>query len=478
VALGETQDDVLNAILRTDDTGKTWRVVFEEKGVRAKNLLPSWIEYRAPGSYPNVYFCEARTLGVAPTDPNVCYATDLFRTYRTLDGGKLWEQVNSVWEIPPGHVIDMSRSYWTTRGLDVTTCYGVHWDPFDPQHMFITYTDIGLFQSVDGGKSWFGSTEGVPNTWRNTTYWIVFDPDVKGLMWGAFSLNHDMPRPKMWRQRDTDTYEGGVCVSTDGGRTWRLSNEGMPPTCATHILMDSTSPKGARVFYVSGFGRGVFKSVDNGKTWTLKNRGIEEVKPLAWRITRAEDGTLYLVVARRSEKGRIGDADDGALYKSTDGAETWVKMPLPEGTNGPNALTLDPSDNRRMYLSAWGVYRAEGDTGGGVFLSTDRGETWKSIFSDSQHVYDLTVDPKNPSVLYICGFDSAAWRSADGGKTWSRIKGYNFKWGHRVILDQGDLEKIYITTFGGSVWHGPAAGDPDATEDILTPVPHVHSAKH
>ena len=28
---------------------------------------------------------------------------------------------------------------------------------------------------------------------------------------------------------------------------------------------------------------------------------------------------------------------------------------------------------------------------------------------------------------------------------------------------------IYITTFGGSVWHGPAEGDPDAVEDIAGP---------
>lgn len=30
---------------------------------------------------------------------------------------------------------------------------------------------------------------------------------------------------------------------------------------------------------------------------------------------------------------------------------------------------------------------------------------------------------------------------------------------------------IYVTTFGGSVWHGPAAGDPDAAEDIAAPAP-------
>jgi photosystem II stability/assembly factor-like uncharacterized protein len=475
LSLGGGRSDVAYAIVKTTDAGRSWNIVFREEGKPAANLSPSWIEFRASASADDssVYFSEARLLGVAPTDPNVCYATDLFRTYRTLDGGKTWQQVNSVAVIPPGLAttkLDFSQCHWTTRGLDVTTCYGVHWDPLDPVHMFITYTDIGLFQSADGGKSWFGSTEGVPAAWRNTTYWVVLDPQVKGLMWGVFSGTHDIPRPKMWRRRDTDAYQGGVCVSTDGGLHWRISNEGMPQTCPTHILMDPTSPRGARVLYVAAFGRGVFKSIDNGKTWTLKNKGIEKAKPFAWRITRADDGTLYLVVARRSE-GRIGDADDGALYKSTDGAENWVEMPLPGGTNGPNALALDPTDKRRMYLSAWGLSGRGLDTGGGVFLSTDGGETWKNIFSDSQHVYDLTVDPKDSKVLYICGFDSGAWRSADAGKTWSCIRGYNFKWGHRVIPDPADSGKIYITTFGGSVWHGPAAGDPGATGDIPTPVP-------
>jgi len=39
------------------------------------------------------------------------------------------------------------------------------------------------------------------------------------------------------------------------------------------------------------------------------------------------------------------------------------------------------------------------------------------------------------------------------------------------LMDPNDASKIYITTYGGSVWHGPAAGDPTATEDILTSVP-------
>lgn len=300
--------------------------------------------------------------------------------------------------------------------------------------------------------------------------WVAFDPKVKGLMWGGFARTHDLPRAKMWRRGDPDTFGGGVGTSTDGGEHWTVTNTGMPETPVTHILVDPASPVGARTVYACGFGRGVYKSTDNGKTWTLKINGIEKRQPFAWRIMRADEGTLYLVVSRRSEVGYTGDAEDGALYRSTDGAEHWMKMKLPDGVSGPTGLTLDPTDQRRMYLSAWGAQLPDGDTGGGVFVSADGGKTWKNIFNQSQHVYDVTVDPKNPNILYNCGFEVGAYRSTDRGKTWTRIRGFNFKWGHRVIPDPVDRSKIYITTFGGSVWHGPAAGDPRAIEDIVTPI--------
>ena len=128
---------------------------------------------------------------------------------------------------------------------------------------------------------------------------------------------------------------------------------------------------------------------------------------------------------------------------------------------------MDPADPERLYLSAWGVTHPDGDTGGGIFLSTDAGATWRNVLPEAQHVYDVTVDPRDPSVLYACGFDQAAFRSADRGETWTRIRGFNFKWGHRVIPDPADAAKIYVTTFGGSVWHGPAQGDPSAIEDVV-----------
>jgi photosystem II stability/assembly factor-like uncharacterized protein len=454
-------DVPFNGIAKTTDGGRMWTVVHAESDRPSSNLAGSWIEPRAQEDGHSVWFDAPYDLAVAPKEPDVAYATDLFRTYRTTDGGRTWAQVNSE---------SRGDDRWTTRGLDVTTTYAVQFDPHDPRRVFIPYTDIGLFRSEDGGETWTGSTTGIPRAWRNTTYWLAFDPEVKDLVWGAFSGTHDLPRPKMWRRTDPARFRGGVAVSTDGTRHWTVSSQGMEESAITHVLLDPGSPKGGRTLYAAAFGRGVYKSTNNGRTWSLKNEGLApdpRNQPFAWRLALAPDGALYLVVARRSERGRIGDRDDGALYRSTDGAEHWQPVPLPRGTNGPNGLTVDPADPKRLYLSAWGVTHPDGDTGGGIFLSTDAGATWRNALPEAQHVYDVTVDPRDPKVLYACGFDQAAFRSTDRGEAWTRIRGFNFKWGQRVVADPVDASKIYVTTFGGSVWHGPAAGDPDATEDVV-----------
>ena len=148
----------------------------------------------------SIWFHAPYDPAAAPNDPDVAYATDLFRTYRTVDGGRTWAQVTS--EARGG-------DRWASRGLDVTTTYDVQHDPHDPRRVFVPTTDIGLFRSEDGGETWTGSTAGIPRDWRNTTYALAFDPEVPGLVWGAFGGTHDLPRPKMWRRTDPSRFRGG-----------------------------------------------------------------------------------------------------------------------------------------------------------------------------------------------------------------------------------------------------------------------------
>jgi len=446
-------------VAKTTGAGRAWSLVWKEDSnpaaKSAANIHDAWITERFGTDWGE----NPLALTVADQDANVSYGTDLGRTMRTTDGGANWVAVYSR---------KLEGNGWVSTGLDVTTTYGYHFDPFDHNRQFISTTDIGLFRSEDGGKSWVSSTQGVPREWMNTTYWIVFDPTVKGRVWSVNSWTHDLPRPKMWRRKAILDYRGGVCRSEDGGRTWTKSNHGMEQTAATHILLDPTSPPDARVLYVAAFGRGVYKSTDGGKSWTLKNAGIVQKEPFAWRIVRDAKGTLYVLVARRSEDGSIGNDGDGAIYRSTDGAEHWTPVAMPQGSNAPNGLAVDPNTPDRLYLAAWARDKGEHGEGGGIFLSEDAGKTWRQVLERDRHIYDVTIDPRDANILYAAGFESSAWRSTDRGEHWTRIPGFNFKWGHRVIPDPQDPKKVYITTFGGGVWYGSVDGE-DRPLDIMTP---------
>jgi photosystem II stability/assembly factor-like uncharacterized protein len=444
-------------VARTSDQGKSWDLVWKESSQPAANIHEAWMSpFFGPGNPDSPL-----DMAVSEQDSNLVYSTDYGRILRTTDGGKNWHAVYST---------RRDDGTFSSRGLENTTNYGVHFDPFDAKRMFISYTDIGPFRSENGGESWLPSEDGIPAKWRNTTYWIVFDPNIRGRMWAATSGQHDLPEPKTWRKKSPSSWEGGICISEDGGTTWRPSNTGMPPAAATHVVLDPKSSPEARVLYVAAFGRGVYKSTDSGKTWTLKNTGIPGKEPFAYRLTLDATGTLYLVIARRSTDGGFGNDEDGAVYRSTDGAEHWTLLALPSGVNGPRGLVVDPKNPKRLYLAAWGRNLSHHAEGGGVYTSEDSGKSWRASWTRDQHTYDVTVDSEQPDIVYAAGYESSVWRSADKGKTWKRIPGFNFKWVNRVIPDPQHENMIYITTFGGGVWHGPALGDPSAVDEIATPV--------
>lgn len=427
-------------IFKSTDRGETWQWALKITDKQPANRKLGWIEQDFDTAWGGAPFY----MSVAPSDPQVCYATDWGGTHRTVDGGATWQQLYC--EIAP----DGSAS---TRGLDVTNTYWVCFDPHQPAHLALACTDIGLFHSLNSGQTWQHALDGVPGGVSNTCYQLVFDPDVPGKAWAVWSDCHDMPRPKMFKSGKFSRYKGALTVSTDGLASWQAAAKGLPATgVPTDLVLDPRSPAGKRTLYAAFVAQGVYKSTDDGQTWAAKNEGISGNQN-AWRLVQLPDGILYLLVCRGLEGETV---IDGALYISSDGAEHWRQVTLPAGVNFPNDLAFDPYHPQRLYLATWPTQVDNTEIHGGLYRSDDGGQTWTNIYDESSHVYGVTVDKNNPATVIITTFEGKVLRSDDFGQTWKPLAGFTFQWPKQPIFDPHNPGMLYVTTFGSSMWYGSA----------------------
>jgi photosystem II stability/assembly factor-like uncharacterized protein len=448
------QPVVRYGILRSDDSGDTWQWAVKhddfhdpanrEFGWAERDYGAQWGDLTGDEQVsPKGRFCW--DVVASPVNPDVCYTMDFSTIYATHDGGQTWRQL--VTRLDP----DGSAS---SRGIDVQGMFDVCFDPFDAQHLVLPTTDAGLFHSTNGGRTWRHDLAGVPREWINSCYWLVFDPEVKGRAWSAWTAMHDIPRLKMLREEFFARDRGGICRSDDGLRSWLPSARGLPALArCTHILLDPASPPGQRTLYAALYRDGIYKSVDDGLSWEKKDRGIDPRNPFAWRLALAPDGTLYAVMV----KNRLpGQEYPGQIYRSSDGAASWQPVPLPEDVDFPNDLTIDASG--RLYLACWPRLVEGRNFGGGAYASDDGGRTWVQLTDPGLHVYTVSVDKADPSKLYLGTFDAALFCSTDRGQTWKQLPGFDFQWGYRPVPDPHHPGMLYMTTFGSSVWYGPAEG--------------------
>ena len=99
-------------------------------------------------------------------------------------------------------------------------------------------------------------------------------------------------------------------------------------------------------------------------------------------------------------------------------------------------------------------------------LSLERGRTPEET-RQKPRKKDLALDGritavvqarKDPSVLYARTVSRGLLKSQDRGETWRQVRGLPFRGPNRVTVDPRDHETIWVSTFGGGIWRGPAMG--------------------
>ena len=231
---------------------------------------------------------------------------------------------------------------------------------------------------------------------------------------------------------------GGVWKTENSGRTWfPIADDPVTGISIGSIGAIAVAPSDPNIVYVGtgepdirsqhSYGVGLFKSTDAGKTW--HSIGLAETRQIGKIVVDPEDPNRVYVAAL----GHVYKANpDRGVYRSLDGGAHWKKVLInakdPDNV-GAVDLALDSHDPRTIYASLWAtrrppwaVYAPSNMPGGGLYKSTDGGDTWHQLggglpADDYVGKIGIAVAPSNPNRLYAVVDDlgTAIARSFRGG---------------------------------------------------------------
>jgi photosystem II stability/assembly factor-like uncharacterized protein len=195
-------------------------------------------------------------------------------------------------------------------------------------------------------------------------------------------------------------------------------------------------PGEMHTFYFGGTGGGVWKSDDAGESWRNITDGQLQVGGVgAIAVAPSDPNVVYVGTGSVDIRGNISPGI--GMYRSTDAGKTWAHTGLREaGQIG--RIQIHPNDPDRVFAAALGNPFGNNEERG-VFRSTDGGASWEKVFylNDSTGVVDVAMDPGNPRILYAAawrakrtpwtmisgGPEGGVYKSTDGGDTWNKLTG-------------------------------------------------------
>lgn len=341
----------------------------------------------------------------------------------------------------------------------------------NPNIIYLGYATSGVWKSVNNGTTF----EPVFDTYEVSSVGdIAIHPTNPDIVYvGTGEPNN----------RQSSSFGAGMYKTTDGGKTWSYIGLRETQTIARVVI----DPRNPETVYVAALGhlfgpneeRGIYKSTNGGRTWTRVKHVDENTGFTDLAIDHSNPSVLYAASyqRRRTTCCFNGGGPGSAIWKTTNGGQTWTKMTgsgLPPGTYGRIALDVSRSNPNIVMVQIeagevgqviqpgqgrggagggfggggynWcnnaGPGRGFGGGGGrggeqppqpqtppalnpaqgGIFKSTNGGGSWTHVSNcNARPMYfsQLRIDPQNPNNVYVAGLPIA--KSLDGGRTFATL---------------------------------------------------------
>jgi len=344
------------------------------------------------------------------------------------------------------------RSIGPSRGGRSTAATGITEQPLT---FFMGATGGGVWKTVDAGLNWTNISDGSFATGSIGSIDVAdSDPNVIYVGTGSGDIRGNVSKGV------------GVYRSTDGGDSW--SHVGLQR--AGQIGRIEVHPDDPDIAFVAALGdpfgpnpdRGIYRTTDGGASWE-KVLFVSDSTGFADVALNPKNPRIVFAGAWRAERKpwtAISGSEEGGVFRSTDGGDTWDRLEggLPTGLVGKAAVTVSRANPDRVWVL---IEAPEGR--GGVYRSDDGGDTWSHVNTDRSlqqrawyytHIY---ADPVDENTVYA--LNTSYMKSIDGGVTFQR---YSVPHGDvhdlwinyenpdfQVVSDDGGAQ---VTTTGAKSW--------------------------
>lgn len=373
--------------------------------------------------------------------------------FRSVDGGKNWEQKSS--------------------GLESAYIYALAIDPSNSNNILVSAYEHEVNRSMDGGDTW-EATSGMPP--GSVAYSIDYRPGTPNIVYAAIRKPTEVVGGVTY-------WPGGVYKSTDGGASWLSFSNGLPIDYVYDLAIDPRYPD---VMYTAMHREGVYKTTNGGNNWYPKLSGLGEAKDIRGVDVHPTNSHVY-----------IAHWDSEGLSYSDNGGDRWTRVNWTDNAQlYVWKVHVDPNHPSSVYLTtSTGYYRCENPSAssacqlvahGGKFawdLALDKNGPVNSagltarLFAALQHfgihkstssgvsfdpiyrglraniVTDVGINPANPNIQFVSANERGLYKTVDGGLNWSPLHHIiPSRFINEIAFRPGEPNVVYAGTQSDGLW--------------------------